>query len=396
VIRVQAQIRELESTLKRERENLITRIRNDFQAALRREKLLSTAYASQAMIVSEKAKKSVNYDILRREVDSNRRMYDELLQKVQGAGLASAMNASNVRVVDPAWPPEHPYKPNLYLNLLMGLASGALLGIAFVVVADHVNRSLKSPGETPFHLKVPDAANGRVENMELVTWQNRPSLIAESFRSTLASILVAERNGQRPRVLLVTSAGRGEGKSTTVSNLGIALAEINQKVLLVDADMRKPHLHQIFNAPNTWGLSDLLREKTPLKDMPVEALARETEISGLHILPSGPGTLSIANLLYSHRMSELLQKLRAEFDMVLIDTPPMLYISDARVLGRLADGAILVVRAGQTTRDDAMGAKQRLVDDGIHVLGTILNGWDSKARTRYGYYAYHHRDGEAS
>lgn len=417
VIRVQAQIQELENTLKRERENIITRIRNDYQAALRREKLLSAAYANQAWIVSEQARKSVNYDILRREVESNRRLYDELLQKVQGTGLAAAMNASNIRVVDPAVPPGSPYKPSLLRNLMMGLAAGIMLGIAMVIAADHVNRSLKAPGETPFHLKVPELGvipdkssvpakelreakvlslsggqNGHgIESeahMGLVTWQNRPSLLAESFRSALASILVSERNGQRPRVILVTSAGRGEGKSSTVSNLGIALAEINQRVLLLDADMRKPHLHQIFGAPNTWGLSDLLREKTPLKDMPVEALARETEIAGLHILPSGPGTLSIANLLYSSRMSELLQRLRAEFDMVLIDTPPMLYLSDARVLGRLADAAILVVRAGQTTRDDALGAKQRLVDDGIHVLGTILNGWDSKAKTRYGYYAY--------
>lgn len=417
VIRVQAQIKELENTLKRERENIITRIRNDYQAALRREKLLSAAYANQAWIVSEQARKSVNYDILRREVESNRRLYDELLQKVQGTGLAAAMNASNIRVVDPAVPPGSPYKPSLMRNLMMGLAAGIMLGIAMVIAADHVNRSLKAPGETPFHLKVPELGvipdrssvpakelrdakvlslsggqNGHStdpeSHMGLITWQNRPSLLAESFRSALASILVSERNGQRPRVILVTSAGRGEGKSSTVSNLGIALAEINQRVLLLDADMRKPHLHQIFSAPNSWGLSDLLREKTPLKDMPVEALARETEIAGLHILPSGPGTLSIANLLYSSRMSELLQRLRAEFDMVLIDTPPMLYLSDARVLGRLADAAILVVRAGQTTRDDALGAKQRLVDDGIHVLGTILNGWDSKAKTRYGYYAY--------
>lgn len=413
VARVQSQIKDLEGTFRKERDNVMARIRNEYQAAARREAVLSATYQKQSRMVSDLAGKTVDYDILRREVDSNRKLYDELLERVQGAGLASAMRASNIRVVDPAVPPPYPYRPKLYHNIAMGLLSGLLLGVGLVVAGDHINRSLKSPGETPYHLKVPElgvipeqssiasgnSRDGRLLHrgsggeLGLVTWQDRPSLMAESFRSALASILVSEFDGQRPRVILVTSAGRGEGKSSTVSNLGIALAEINQKVLLLDADMRKPHLHQIFNAPNTWGLSDLLREKTSLRDMPLEALARETEIAGLHILPSGTGTVSIANLLYSHRTAELLDRMRQEFDMVLIDTPPMLYISDARVLGRLADGAILVVRAGRTTRDAAMGAKQRLVDDRIPVLGTILNCWDPKSKTRYGYYMYPYSTG---
>lgn len=414
VIRVQAQIKALESTFQNERANILARIRNDYDTAVRREAALKDSYARQAALVSEQSAKTIDYDILRREVDSNRKLYDELLGRVQGAGLASALHASNIRIVDPAEPPRFPYKPNLIKSIALGLFTGLLLGVGLVLAGEHVNRSLKSPGETPFHLKVPELGvipdkgsvleksrdgsprllplrtglAGEGDHVELVTWRNRPSVLAESFRSTLASILVTEHNGQRPRVIVITSPGRGEGKSTTVSNLGIALAEINQKVLLLDADMRKPHLHEVFNAPNSWGLSDLLRERTSLKDMPLEALARETEVNGLYILPSGTGTVSIANLLYSNRTAELLQRLRQEFDTVLIDTPPMLYISDARVLGRLADGAILVVRAGKTTRDAALGAKQRLVDDRIPVMGTILNGWDSKAKTRYGYYTY--------
>jgi receptor protein-tyrosine kinase len=198
--------------------------------------------------------------------------------------------------------------------------------------------------------------------------------------------MVAGNGSTLPGVIMITSAGKGEGKSSIVSNLGIALAEINLKVLLIDADMRKPHLHDIFNVSNSWGLSDLLREKSSLENCPVEALSRKTDIEGLSLLPSGPGTLSIANLLYSRRLADLLKRLRAEFDIVVIDTPPMLYISDARVLGRLADGAILVLRASKTTRDAARAAKQRLVDDGIPVLGTILNEWDFRAKSRYGYY----------
>jgi capsular exopolysaccharide synthesis family protein len=167
--------------------------------------------------------------------------------------------------------------------------------------------------------------------------------------------------------------------------LGIALAEIQQRVLLIDADMRQPRLNDVFNVPNSWGLSDLLREKSALRESPLEALVQRTEIPNLYILTSGPSTNNTTNLLHSSRMLELIQRLRTDFDSILIDTPPMLNISDARILGRLVDAAVLVFRAGKTSRDVALAAKRRLTDDGIPVIGTILNGWDLKSLNRYGY-----------
>ena len=183
-----------------------------------------------------------------------------------------------------------------------------------------------------------------------------------------------------------------------VSNLAISLAEINHRVLVIDADMRKPRQHDIFNVPNRWGLSDLLRAQSPISELPREAIALETEMPGLYVLPSGPGTQSIANLLHSPRARELLQRAQEEFDTVLVDTPPMMQISDARVLGRMADAVILVLRAGQTTRDSARTAKDRFLEDGTPVLGTILNGWDPKVNGHGyydNYYDYHrHYSGE--
>jgi receptor protein-tyrosine kinase len=222
----------------------------------------------------------------------------------------------------------------------------------------------------------------------VVTLQERSWAIAESFRGTLASILFTKAPALAPRVILVTSVNRGEGKSTTVAHLGISLAEIKQRVLLIDADMRKPQLHKTFGAANTWGLSDLLREQNSLRDVPLEALVKHTEVHGLYLLPSGPGTASISSLLYSQRATDLLERFREEFDMVIIDTPPMQYVSDARVLGRLADGVILVIRASQTLRDEALNISRRLREDGIPVLGTILNAWDVKNKSRYGAYRY--------
>lgn len=420
VKRVEAQITQLESTLVKERESILARIRNEYDAALRREKLMMGAFNTQTALVSEEAVRSVTYNLLKREVEANRSLYDALLQKVKEAGIVSALRASTGRVIDPAVPAQWPYKPNTFRNAAFGLVSGLLLGGAFVMGKNWTDRSVRAPGESARHLMVPELGvipevvlrwpskdrshrhplqltdakgSGKEyqpsEMVELVSWQNKPSPISESFRSVLTSMMASTKKSS-VRVILVTSAGRGEGKSMTVSNLGIALAEIGQRVLLVDADMRKPRLNQIFNLSNSWGLSDLLRERNSIADSPLEALVRDTEIAGLRVLPSGPGTVSISNLLYSKRMEDLMRRFRKEFDAILIDTPPMLYISDARVLAPLADAAILVIRSGKTTRDVALAVKQCMIGDGVPLLGTILNGWDGKTRHRdtygYGYY----------
>jgi len=414
VKRVQAQIDQLTSTMQTDRNNVLTRIRSEYQAAVMKENLLSAAYKQQAQVVLEQTQKTINYNILERDVETNRQMYDTLLQKSREADIATAMRGSNARIIDTAEPPSVPSKPNYIWNTLMGAMVGLFAGLTWVIAHETLDRSFKVPGDASLHLKVPElgvipAGNlvgrgygryQRIANLasapqeppagpvELVTLRDKTSVIAESFRSVVTSVLHSAENGAAPRVILVSSAIREEGKTTVVSNLGIALAEIEQKVLLIDGDLRKPRLHEVFNVPNDWGLSDLLREKSSLRDCPLEALVKRTAVADLNILTAGPGTASISNLLYSHRMLELLQRLRSEFDIVLIDTPPLLDITDARILGRLADAAVLVFRAGKTSRDAAMVAKRRLTDDGIPVLGTILNGWDIKNAGSYGYSPY--------
>ncbi len=438
VKRVRAQIQEFEATMGKERSNIIERVGNEYESALRREKLLSAAYATQAKLVSRQAGKAIQYNILKREVDTSRQLYDNLLRKVKEASVASAMSASNVRVFDPATPPRFSSKPNHLLNIALGLFSGVSLGIVFVFVRERADRTLKQPGDAADYLNVPElgvipassadaaqhskggrnfkvkirrkklgktdaaaAGSGAIErngsqtsadSLSLVTWERQPSLLAECFRATLTSILFARNNGDHPQTLVITSPGPREGKTTVVSNLAISLAEISHRVLVIDADMRKPRQHDIFNVPNRWGLSDLLREQSPISELPREAIALETEMPGLFILPSGPGIQSIANLLHSPRARELLQRAQDHFDTVLVDTPPMMQISDARVLGRMADAVILVLRAGHTTRDSARTAKDRFLEDGTPVLGTILNDWDPKVNGRGysdNYYDYH-------
>lgn len=393
VKRLEVQIATLEAELNKEYAKISTRVKNEYESAERREKLLSTYYTAQAQMVSDQAGKAIHYSILKREVDSNRQLYEAMLQKVKEAGITAAMRASNFRVVDPAKPPFLPYRPNWLLNSSLGLLGGVFVGVFVILMRERSDSSVRSPGEASLCLNIPELGIiPATRRTELASWLHKSSLVGESFRSAVTSILLSGQNGDRPRVIVLSSPNPSEGKSTVASNLAIALAETGQKVLLIDADLRKPRIHGIFNVLNSWGLSDLLRERNPVADCPLEALVRSTEFRDLYVLPAGPGAASITNLLHSTRTRELLARLRNEFDTVLIDTPAMLLLPDARVLAQLADGVVLIVRSGFTTRDSALAAKQRFTEDGARVLGSILNHWNpatAASAHAHGYHYYH-------
>jgi capsular exopolysaccharide synthesis family protein len=192
----------------------------------------------------------------------------------------------------------------------------------------------------------------------------------------------------------VTSASPGEGKTSVTSNLAVSFAEINHRVLVIDADLRRPRLHEVFDVSNRWGLTSLLQRRDSVHNCPFESIACETTVPGLYVLPSGPAMPSVTNLLYSRRTTELFERVRREFDTVLIDTPPVIDVADARVLATLSDGVILVIRSGSTTRDAAGESADRILHDGARLLGAVLNFWDPKqkycSRTRS--YSYPNRD----
>jgi len=421
VKRVQAQITELRSEMQKERANVLRGLGNEYAAAVRRERLLSKAQAEQEKIAADQSDKVIHYDTLKRDVDSNRRLYEVMLQRVKEASLATAMRDSNVLVVDRAKPPMLPYRPSLPMNSAIGLFSGVFLGFGFVLLRERIDRRISAPGDAQVYLDLPElgvlpldqaAVSLQIPNRlpahrsvssrppesalrsslgdcpELATWKRKPSLLAECTRTTLISILSPNQNGEGPRIIVLTSACPGDGKTTVACNLSIAMAEIGRKVLLIDGDLRRPRLHKIFGVANTWGLSDLLWADNPLETVPISHLVRETEVSSLSLLPGGSCGITPSNLFYSPRMSRLLRRLRSEFDMVMIDAPPVIHLADARVLGRLADGVILVVRAGQTTTESALFASQRFAEDGTRVLGTVLNSWDPKNSRGYGYGNY--------
>ena len=423
--RAQAELAVLETAFEHSRADILKRIDNDFQESTAREKLLASAYDAQVREVTGQDEKAIQYNILKREVDSSRQLYDTMLQQTKQSSIASALRASNVRVVDPADVPEVPFSPNFKLNAAFGLFAGMFLSVALITIRERADRMLHQPGDIKLWTNllelgsIPSAESGfnkiygrgtvakpdtnlngkhavepfsGAQKVELITWQQKPSFVAEAFRSALTSILFIGENGSRPRVLVFTSAHASDGKTTVVSNLAIATAEIRRKVLVIDADLRRPRIHHIFDVPNERGLSDLLREE--MNDEKTAALIHETRIPNLHVLPAGQPTHAAAHLLYSRNFAPLLAKFKKDYDMILIDSPPMLQMTDARVTGRLSDAVILVARSGKTTRDAILAAKDRLSEDSIRVLGTILNDWNPKkaAGGYYGQYKYNYYD----
>jgi succinoglycan biosynthesis transport protein ExoP len=420
----QAQLASLQTALAHDRADIVSRIETDYQEAARRENLFAAAYDGQARAVTGQGEKEIQYNILKREVDSSRQLYDTMLQQMQQASIASALHVSNIRVVDRAKLSPNPISPSFPLNASLGLFAGFAFGVLYITVREHADRSLRQPGDARLWTEltelgaipsvsmdskslygsraaarqpkllagasgddlVPDLS----EKLELITWQRQPSLMAEAFRSALASILFKSENGSAPQTLVITSTNPREGKSTVVSNLAISAAGIARKVLIIDADMRRPHMHDIFGLPNGRGLSDLLKEG--FTEDSIAGLVCTTKVAGVHLITSGSPTYAAADLVYSPNFEALLRTFKKQYDLILVDTPPMLQMPDARVVGRIADAVVLVARAGQTTGEALTAAKERFNEDRIPVLGTILNDWNPKLAPN-GYYAHRYSYG---
>jgi polysaccharide biosynthesis transport protein len=346
------------------------------------------------------------YNPLRRQLDAKRQFYEAISRRADEARVASTVRQSNISLVGPAQPAIHPYKPNVPLNLAIGIFGSLALAIGYVMLREQTNSALRAPGEAGAYLTLPElgaipkAANRRFTalglwgaavgktSVERASLEQPFSSLSESFRATLASILSAGRDGDHPRTLVVTSSRPMEGKTTVVSNLGIALSEIGGKVLLIDADLRRPRLHKVFDQINSWGLTDMLREKNAIEDLPLDALVKKTSVPHLYLLPSGTCADNIFGLLCSGRMARLLPRFRQEFDYVLVDAPPCLEFADARIMARYAEKLLLVVRADYTDRKTVQAAVRRLLLDGTPVMGVVFNYWNPSNGDLYGHAHY--------
>ncbi len=413
VRKLDSQLAPLEAAARAEQETIVGRIRNDYDAAVRREALLAARFAAQSRQVTAEADKAVQYHILQRQVASNQQVYDTMLQRSKEVSMAAALRAAAVRVIDPARVPTAPYLPNLGLNLALGLIPALGLALAVTSVRARTDRALHGPGHAAALLNVaelgviPRATNGDGRRMRAVGVRPRLSsgaralkrgpaaidlvadrasqeTILQSFRGVLTSIMAGDAD-ERPSALVITSFNPGEGKTTVTGNLAAVLAETGARVLVIDADLHSPRIHDLFDLSNATGLTTLLAREQPPDSEQLDACVQATPLPGVFALAAGPRHPLGSGLLYSRGLAPLFDVCRQRFDIVLVDSPPLLQIPDARLLGRVADGVVLVARAERTTTDEVLAVRQRLADDGTPVLGTILNAWH---RASGGYYQY--------
>jgi receptor protein-tyrosine kinase len=300
----------------------------------------------------------------------------------------------------------------LALNLGLGTLLGLVFAACYTLLRERNDASLRTPGQSVRHLNVPElavipsarignseripltlrnlngangsaleaknglmAASSAAVDKEMVQWCQDETMMADAYRSAITSILLSRVNGVSPRVILVTSPRPKAGKTTTVANLGISLAEIGRRVLLIDGDLRRPRLGKLFGLQFATGLSDaLLAEDNG--SITLDSVVRPSTVPGLYVLPGGSEPANISKLLHSAHLDNLVEVARSQYDFVLIDSPPMMGMADARLLSRNADGVILISRAGETSPEQLGEARERLADDGTPVIGTILNGCD--------------------
>ncbi len=420
VQRVQQQINDLTAALEKEKQSVLERSRTDYQEALRREQLLMKSYQSAAGAVSAQADKAAQYQTLKREVDLYQQTLNTMLAQANQTAVVSAVPANNVRVIDPAAVPSLPYKPNGVMYEIYGAIGGILVGIGVALLIEGVARwrrsvTFGSPGYSSRLLNVPELgvipslgvqrrlegtpgrrrwfplpSRGEKESGQLVMSTEQPSLVAESFRLTLTSILLMSRRGMHPKVIVVTSPGPGEGKTTVVTNMAIATAESGRRVLVIDADLRRPRIHTMFGLENNDGFADAISKSRSNGGSKPGPTVAESNVPGVFVMSAGSVEgRKLSQIFHAAEIPALLNKLMGQFDVVFIDTPPMLQFSDARLMARYADGVILVVRSGVTDRESAVAAREQLAQDHIEVLGTVLNDWDAKGAEAKNFNSYY-------
>ena len=414
---IDAQLASVQKDYESEIRSVVTRIKNDYEAASQEQKLLNDTYNGQAQRVGAQAAKASEYNALRREAETLHQVYQSLLMQQSEAGLNSSVPVNPIRIVEAATAPAFPYKPKPVLNISFGCLLGTVLAVGLAFLRERMDDSIRARGTSRRLFNVPEL--GVIPNLNdrnvvpwkalngakaltlngpgdegasaLLNWQSGPSFLTESFRGTLTSILRNQASGKPQKIILISSPGPSEGKTTVVQNLGIALAETGRRVLLVDADFRRPHLHHKFSLPNEWGMINLLSQDIPLSDQPAERLGVPTGVPGLSLLANGQGAedINISRILYSPRLRELFKILSRQYDTVLVDAPPILHVADARIIAPLTDALILVLRSGVTDRASAMEAYQRIQEDGLALLGTVLTDYNfGSERKRQYYYDY--------
>ena len=408
VLRLKAQVKDIDDNIGKEKQKILDALESDYREARQRETLLADALNEAKTETNQMAEKMVEYNILKREAEANKALYEGLMTKMKETAISGALRSSNIRVVDPAMVPTTPARPAKAKNIFLALLVGLVGGIGLALLREYLDNTVKTPDDIETLARLPSLAvvpqfagtngykrrgllpdfseNGHDKRIELVAQHLPKSQMSEAFRALRTSILLSQAE-HPPQVILVTSALPREGKTTAAANLAVTLAQLGDSTVLVDADLRKPGIGRLLNlgSGKYAGLSSYLAGVSSLDLVSVPHPA----IPNLVAIPTGPLPPNPADLLSSHRLADAIAELRTKYKFIVIDSPPVMAATDAVILSVQADGVLLVVRSGETPKVAFTRTRDLLTSVKSRILGVVLNAVDSGAPDYYYSYRYY-------
>jgi capsular exopolysaccharide synthesis family protein len=397
IVRARTELESIQKNLITEARKMLNASKTDYDISRGRENSLRSAMEEQKQEVLDLGRKAIDYGVIAGEAASNKQFYELLLKKLQEASLSSGINVSNAQVVDGATIPSSSVKPAKMRNILLAMIVGIIGGVFAAFFVEYMDDTIKTPDDIeklltiPFLGYVPSTSK---EEGPIYMFSGSRANIAESYRSIRTSIMLSSTEEDPLRVLLITSTTPNEGKTTTAANLAVAMAQLGERVLLIDTDMRRHNLHKVFGLDNLIGISDMIvdHNNTSGAIRPVSAVPNLSIITGGTLAPNP------SELLGSNSMRLLISKLRSQYDRIILDSPPVMVFSDGLVLSRLADGVVFVVWGGTTGRDNIKKSVQAIKGVSNRILGIVLNNIDLTSKNSYyyyhPYYNYHYYYGE--
>jgi capsular exopolysaccharide synthesis family protein len=398
MVRLKNQMEAIHRRIDVEVTKIIDGIRNEYESFLRREALLRQAFAEQKARAMDMKQKAIQYNILKREADTNKELHKGLLQRMKEVGVSAGMTASNIIIVDQAEVPIGPYKPDKRLNLILAAVVGLFLGMGLAFFFEYLDNTVKTPQDLEQFIQLPSFGmvpeisyerrkrleSGNHSPVELITYSHPKSMLSESYRNIRTSILLSFSE-KPPKRIVITSPNPSEGKTTTAINTAIALSQTGAKVIIIDCDMRNPRVHRVFEEENGVGLSSFLSGNAAL-----DAVILKSEIPNFYYIPAGPIPPNPSELLSSNLFKEMMDNLSQTFDNIIVDSPPILGFADSIILSKCVDGVVLVVLAGKTPKETLSHAKELLHQVNAKILGVVINRVDI-TRSDYGYYYYRYQ-----
>lgn len=389
MVKAHTELQTVQANLIIEARKMLNAAKTDYDIAIAREQSIKKTMEDQKLEVLDLSRKAIDYEIIAGESISNKQFYELLLKKLQEASLSSGINISNAQIVDGATVPNAPVKPRKMMNIVLAMIVGLFGGVFAAFFVEYMDDTIKTPDDIeqvlalPFLGYVPETEK---EEGPIYMFSGPRAAVAESYRTIRTSIMLSATDEQPLQVILVTSTIPSEGKTTTASNLAVAMAQMGERVLLVDTDMRRHNLHRVFTLDNLIGISDMIIDQNNI-DAAVRSLS---QIPNLHVVTGGTLAPNPSELLASNNMKNIVAKMRGRYDRIILDSPPVLAFSDALVLSRLADGVVFVVWGGETPRDQIRKVTQSLAGVNAKMLGVVLNNVDMSARA-YSYYHPYYR-----